>query len=619
MEKERDFAGDIENVSSDENTMTNESACASDVCAEKESPAMEVSEAADMLTKNIYLEMNKEQLLSALNKILTDNQLSANREVQQIKQRFYALKSAETDAELKAFVEAGNPVDAFAAMPDPLEAEFKEGLASFKERRSEFLAAEEERKTHNLELKNKIIEQIRSISEDMDNINLHFPKFKQLQLDFKQITDIPESAVSETWKSFQTVVEQFYDRFMMNKELRDLDFKKNLEIKRELIEEAKKLAEMQDVVAASRALQDLHAKWRETGPVAKELRDIIWDEFKSASTVINKRHQDYFESRKEAEKANELAKTALCEKIEAIDIENVPGFAKWDELTNQVLELQAEWKKLGFASKKANNLLFARFRKSCDEFFAKKAESYKRNKEELAENLRRKTELCEKAEALKESADIKDGIAKVAELQAEWKKIGAVPRKYNESIWNRFREACNYFFDERKKQNASVRKAENYNFEIKTAIIAELRKVDLEGSRDEAVRQVRELQTKWQQTGFVPFKKKDKLQEEYKEVVDGIYSKLDIRHSRERMSRFEDKVSRMAGDDSLGRERDKLVRALEGRKAELKTYENNMGFFNVKSSQGNAMLKEMEKKMDRLKRDIEEIKEKIALLDSKND
>lgn len=584
--------------------------------AVKESAVDPAPASVDMIAKNIYLEMTREQLLSALKKILADGQMNAHRDVAQIKQRFYALKNAETDEEIRKFVEAGNPVDAFAARPDEAEEEFRQALAEFKQKRSEYLAAEEEQKANNLILKNKIIEQLRNLAEDIDNINLHFPKFKQLQQEFRQITEIPESAVSETWKVFQAVTEQFYDRFMMNKELRDLDFKKNLEVKRDLIDQARSLADVADVVEASRRLQDLHAKWRETGPVAKELRDEIWEEFKAASTVVNKRHQDYFEARKEAEKANEAAKTALCEKIEAIDLEGINGFSKWDELTKQVLDMQAEWKTLGYASKKANNLLFARFRKSCDDFFAAKAESFRKNKEEHADNLRRKTELCEKAEALRESADVKDGIKEVVRLQEEWKKIGPVPKKYNDSVWQRFREACNYFFDERKKQTASTRKTENENFDIKSAILENLRKVDLEKPREEALKEVRELQAQWQQTGFVPFKKKEKLQADYRELMDEIYGKLNVRLSNERMSRFEDRIAN-AGEAGMGREREKLQRALEGRRNELKTFENNMGFFNVKSNQGSAMLREMEKKIERLKKDIEEIGDKIRLLDSK--
>lgn len=584
--------------------------------AVKESAVDPAPASVDMIAKNIYLEMTREQLLSALKKILADGQMNAHRDVAQIKQRFYALKNAETDEEIRKFVEAGNPVDAFAARPDEAEEEFRQALAEFKQKRSEYLAAEEEQKANNLILKNKIIEQLRNLAEDIDNINLHFPKFKQLQQEFRQITEIPESAVSETWKVFQAVTEQFYDRFMMNKELRDLDFKKNLEVKRDLIDQARSLADAADVVEASRRLQDLHAKWRETGPVAKELRDEIWEEFKAASTVVNKRHQDYFEARKEAEKANEAAKTALCEKIEAIDLEGINGFSKWDELTKQVLDMQAEWKTLGYASKKANNLLFARFRKSCDDFFAAKAESFRKNKEEHADNLRRKTELCEKAEALRESADVKDGIKEVVRLQEEWKKIGPVPKKYNDSVWQRFREACNYFFDERKKQTASTRKTENENFDIKSAILESLRKVDLEKPREEALKEVRELQAQWQQTGFVPFKKKEKLQADYRELMDEIYGKLNVRLSNERMSRFEDRIAN-AGEAGMSREREKLIRALESRRNELKTFENNMGFFNVKSNQGSAMLREMEKKIERLKKDIEEIGDKIRLLDSK--
>lgn len=616
MKEENMCPGEDAEAISGENSENKNMPIQEETIAVRESSAGSAPAAVDMIARNIYLEMTREQLLSALKKILADGQMNAHKDVAQIKQRFYALKNAETDEEIRKFVEAGNPVDAFAARPDEAEEEFRQALAEFKQKRSEYLAAEEEQKANNLILKNKIIEQLRNLAEDIDNINLHFPKFKQLQQEFRQITEIPESAVSETWKVFQAVTEQFYDRFMMNKELRDLDFKKNLEVKRDLIEQARSLADVADVVEASRRLQDLHAKWRETGPVAKELRDEIWEEFKGASTVVNKRHQDYFEARKEAEKTNEDAKTALCEKIEAIDLDGISGFSKWDELTKQVLDMQAEWKTLGYASKKANNLLFARFRKSCDDFFAAKAESFRKNKEEHADNLRRKTELCEKAEALRESSDVKDGIKEVVRLQEEWKKIGPVPKKYNDTVWQRFREACNYFFDERKKQTASARKTENENFEIKSAILENLRKVDLEKPREEALKEVRELQAQWQQTGFVPFRKKEKLQADYRELMDEIYGKLNVRLSNERMSRFEDRIAN-AGKAGMSREREKLIRALESRRNELKTFENNMGFFNVKSNQGSAMLREMEKKIERLKKDIEEIGDKIRLLDSK--
>ena len=446
-------------------------------------------------------------------------------------------------------------------------------------------------------------------------MNLHFPKIKQLQQDFKNIDNIPETAVTEVWKTFQEVVELFYDRFKMNKELRDLDFKKNLEIKTALIEEARKLEEMEDVVDAEHRLQELHVTWRETGPVAKEVREDLWEQFRAASTIVNKRHQAYFEERKAQAKKNEDLKISLCEKIEAIDVDGIKTFAEWETKTKEILDLQSQWKEIGFASRKSNNVLFGRFRKACDDFFSCKSEAYKKTKEELNLNLARKTELCERAEAIKESGDIKEGVKKILELQEEWKKIGAVPRKYNDSIWNRFRAACNYFFDERRKQTASVRKSEQENLSVKKALLDELRNLNLDVDKAEAVRVVKSIQAKWQSAGFVPFKDKDIIQKEYRALLDEIYAKLDVKFTRDRISKFEERMS--SSDSQPDRERDKLFRALEGRKNELKTYENNLCFFNVKSKEGSQMLKDMERKMQRLRSEIEEIKEKIRLIDSK--
>jgi hypothetical protein len=564
-----------------------------------------------------FYTMTKEELVAALHEILDNDRMSSHKEVAAIKQAYFSMRNKEIEAELAAFVDAGNSPDAFASTPDSTESELKELLNQFKERRAAFLAADEARRRENLELKTKILDSLHSLADDIDNINLHFQKFQQLQQEFKSIKDIPAGAENDIWKNYQAVTELFYDRLKMNKELRDLDFKKNLEIKKGLLQSAKELTEETDVIGAFRKLQDLHAQWRETGPVAKELRDEIWEEFRAASTVINKRHQEYFESRKAEEQANEEAKTKLCEEIEAIAFETFTSFVAWDQATKSIMDMQARWKKLGFASRKANNQLFARFRKRCDEFFSAKADYFKKAKEDFALNLEKKIALCERAEALKDSTDIRKATEEIVALQAEWKTIGTVARKHSDAVWQRFTEACNYFFNARKKQASDRRKEESANLSAKREIIAKLKAISVDQDRSEAIRQVRELQTEWQKVGHVPFKVKDKLYSEYREASNALYDSLDIREHKARMSNFEDQLNGMKDDDNkLSRERDRLFRTYESKRQELKTYENNLGFFNAKSSTGNSMLKEMERKMSKIREEMELISKKIEMLDS---
>jgi hypothetical protein len=583
-----------------------------------EEPANTVSDDAAQEDVKLYT-LSKEQLVEELQAIVNAEDVSAHKKVAAIKQAFYVLKNREVEEEMAAFVEAGNQPEAFSASLDENETKLKDLLSEFKEKRSSFLAAEEARRQENLEMKKKIIEQLRELADDIDNINLHFQKFQQLQQDFKAITDIPASDVADTWKNYQMAVEQFYDRLKMNKELRDLDFKKNLECKRELIEAAKALENEPDVVTAFRKLQELHDKWRETGPVAKELREEIWDEFKAASTVVNKRHQDFFEAKKANEVANEEAKVKLCEEIESIDMDALNSFNEWDKMTKKIIELQGEWKKLGFASRKMNNALFARFRKVCDEFFARKAEYFKTTKETFAQNLAKKIDLCEKAEALKELGDHKKGMEEVVKLQAEWKKVGSVSRKHSDAVWERFTKACNYFFEERKRQNSAIRQEENANLAAKRAIIEALRAINVdELEREDALKQVKELQAQWQTIGHVPFRQKDIIFAEYREVADELYGKLDVRNNRRRMNNFQEQISDISGDDNkLSRERDRLYRQYEAKKTELKTAENNLGFFNVKSSEGNFMVKEMERRIKKIGEEMQMLEEKIALINEK--
>lgn len=603
-----------------------------EVCVETSSPADAISEFTDEVegaeatdteenaaesTKVNFFNMTKEELLEAIKAILAENRMDAHKEVSLIKQAFFNLRSKETMDEVNAFVEnGGNPQD-FSSEVDQAEVEFKNLYADFKSKRAEYLEAIEKTREENLRKKQDILNQLVAISEDIDNVNTRFPEFQQLQQDFKTINDIPASAETEIWKNFQSTVEKFYDHLKMNKELRDLDFKKNLEAKKALIEEAKKLQEESDPVAAFRSLQILHNEWRNVGPVAKELRDSIWDEFKELSTVINKRHQEYFEKRKAEEQINEEEKTKLCEAMEAIDLNALTSFNLWSAETEKVIDLQKKWKEFGFASKKVNNALYSRFRAACDAFFAAKTEYFQKTKEEYAANLAKKVALCEKAEKLKENPDIHKATAEVVKLQGEWKKIGSVPRKVSDEIWARFQAACNYFFEERKKVNAEKRSEEQANLAAKNDIIAQLKELPLDGERKEVIGKVKELQAAWQNIGFVPFKIKDKIYAEYREICDKLYNTYDSRESKARMNNFREKVNSMKGGDQADKERDKLMRALEGRRNDLKTIENNLGFFNVKSSAGNSLLKEMENKIKRLKEDIAQIEEKIAILNEK--
>lgn len=565
-----------------------------------------------------YYGMSKEQLIDCLEKIVEADSTDKHKEVNVIKQAYYAIRKNELETECAEFIAQGNEQQAFVSTPDPTEAQFKELLTAFKDKRTSFLAAEEQRRQENLEFKLKIIEKLKELVDDIDNINLHFPKFQQLQQDFKNITDIPAGAVNDTWKSYQLAVEQFYDRLKMNKELRDLDFKKNLEAKRSLIAEAKSLEQETDVVVAFKRLQALHEEWREIGPVAKELREEIWNEFKEASTIINKRHQDFFENRKAVEKENEDAKIKICEEIEAINLDEIKTFSGWDETTKAIINMQERWKAIGFASKKVNNQIFARFRKSCDDFFARKAEFYKKTKDDFAANLEKKTALCEKAEALKDCEDIKKATEQIVALQAEWKKIGSVARKHSDAIWQRFITACNYFFDAKKKQAAALRQEENANLTAKREVIASIKAIPADTAHDEAVKTVRELQSKWSSIGHVPYKMKDKLYDEYKEVLKVAYDTFDIKEIKAKMNNFEGQIENISGDENkLYRERERLMRAYEQKRNELKTFENNLGFFNIKSSAGNSMLKEMERRTQRIKDDMALIEKKIELIDSK--
>ncbi len=580
---------------------------------EAEEPETELPE----LEKVDYTSLDKPGLVSELEKLLTFPVESVKDRVAQIKAAFFALRKEEISAEKAAFLEKGNEESAFAPIEDEVEQKIKELLGEFKEKRAEFNAEQDAARQENLEKKLKIIEEINTISQDTDNINRQFSHVQQLQQEFKAIGEVPSTSTTEVWKSYQQAIENFYDLLKINKELRDYDFKKNLEIKQQLCEEAEALDEENDVISAFKKLQVLHDKWRETGPVAKDIREQLWARFKAASSVINKKHQSFFEERKASEKENADAKTALCEAIEKIDIETLKTYASWDEATKQIIGLQEEWKKLGFASRKVNTALFTRFRKSCDEFFTAKATFFKQMKEELAENLAKKTALCEKAEALKDSTDWKATTDALIALQKEWKTIGPVVKKHSDAVWKRFIGACDYFFEQKKKQTSSQRSVEHDNLKAKKEVIAQINAiVNAEEEAEDAPQQIRDLMSKWQSIGHVPYKEKDKIYAQYKEAIDKAFEKFDMKAVRARLSNFENSISQ-SGSDKVYHERERLVRAYEQKCNELKTYENNMGFFTARSKSGNTIVKELEKKISNLKEDIELLEQKIKIIDEK--
>lgn len=560
----------------------------------------------------------KAELLNALKALLEQPVDSIRDEVTQIKSTFNAIRKEELDQEKKEFVERGNEEAAFAPKTDPCEEEFKEVLNKLKELRAQHAEEVKAQQMKNLEAKHKIIDEIQAIAADPDNINKQFQRVQQLQQEFKEIGDVPQEAQTSVWKEYSQSVEHFYDLLKINKDLRDYDFKKNLEQKQKLVDDANALADVPDVIEAFRTLQALHEKWREIGPVAKEFREDIWAKFKAASAVVNKRYQAFFEARKERERENEAAKIALCERLEALirDTE-LKGYAAWDEVTNKIKALQEEWKKLGFAQKRVNNELFARFRKSCDEFFEKKATYFKQMKEDLAANLEKKLALCEKAEALKDSTEWKKATDALTELQKEWKTIGPVVKKQSDVVWKRFIGACDEFFDRKSKLFNNVRQQEYANLKQKKAIVAQIKEILAAETTEDSAKSVRDLMKQWQEVGHVPFKDKDKIYQEYRAAVDEAFEKLDMRESQATLANFSSSISKLSGSDKIGRERERLVRAYEQKSSELKTFENNLGFFNATSKSGNSMVKEMERRIQKIQEEIAVLEQKIKIIDEK--
>ncbi len=551
----------------------------------------------------------KEEVISRLKELVQEADKAERAELEQLKQTYYRLHHAEVVAARDAFIAAGGAAEEFQPEADVLEEEFKAQLGLVKEMRAKLAEEQEQLKQENLRKKQEIIERIKALGADPETADKGYEEVKTLQAAWKEIKLVPAESATELWKTYHLHVEQFYDQLRLNHEFRAYDFKKNLEAKTRLCEAAEKLAEVEDPVSAFHQLQNLHQEFREIGPVSKELRDEVWNRFKEASTVVNKRHQAHFEALKAREEENLVLKTALCERVEAIDLAALSNNAAWEEATKTILETQTEWKGIGFTPKKMNAKIFERFRTACDTFFKAKTEFYKSLRDSLSENLAAKTALCEKAEALKDSTEWSATTAKLVALQKEWKAIGPVAHKVSESIWKRFNEACNYFFEQKNTATQGQRKEEEANLEQKQGVIAKLQAL-LENPGDNVQQMVRELQAEWNGIGHVPFRKKDKIYKQYREVVDRIYNELHLSAGRRHLENFKKNVADKGGNE-LVRERTRLMTAYEAKKAEIKNYETNLTFFSSKSKTGNSLVEELAKKVERLKEDLGMLAEKI--------
>lgn len=581
----------------------------------EETPAGAAVSGTESPARHVYT--SKVEVLERAKEIAQSEDNPSRDEVEHLKSSFYRLHQAERDQALKDYLDKGGNPDEYQIMPDDVEHAFKAEMQIIKEKRARIFQEQEAEKEANLKRKLEIIDRIKALATSPDQANKSFQEFKQLQQEWKEIKSVPAQQASELWRNYQLQVENFYDLLNLNREAREYDFKRNLETKTHLCEEAEKLADEPDVVSAFHQLQDLHQQYRETGPVAKDLREQIWARFKAASTVINKKHQQHFEELRAKEADNLNRKTELCEKVEAIAKEENKGVGDWDKHTKQIIELQQEWKTIGFAPQKMNDKIFQRFRAACDDFFGRKGEFFKNLKEVYAKNIEKKKALIEKAKALQDSTEWRSTADKLIALQKEWKTVGVVPHKTGDQLWAEFLGACNHFFEARKAAHAGTHSEEHANLEQKRDIIARMKAL-LEETADDAQEKIQALVEEYNKVGHVPYKEKDKVYKEYHDTLNELYSKLHISINNRRLDNFKQNLKSVAkrGEDAVDTERGRLVRRYEQLKQELTTFENNLGFLSISSKKGNSLVGEMNRRAQKLKDDIELIRQKIKIIDN---
>ena len=561
----------------------------------------------------------KAEILERVREIAHGDETPQKEEVDNLKTAFYKLHIAEREAHIKAFIDGGGDPNQYQIVPDSVEEAFKAEMGIIKEKRAKLFKEQEAEKQENLTKKLAIIDKIKSMITTPEEANKSYQEFKTLQQQWREIKNVPAEKANELWRNYQLYVEQFYDMLRLNSIARDEDFKKNLEAKTRLCEIAENLANEEDIISAFHQLQKLHQEYREIGPVAKEQREEIWNRFKAASTVINKRHQQHFEGIRAREEDNLARKTVLCEKVEAIAAEENKGSGDWEKHTKQIIDLQTEWKTIGFAPQKMNVKIFERFRAACDDFFGRKAEYFKGLKDTFKQNAEKKRALIEKAQALQDSTDWKATGDKFIALQKEWKTIGIVPKKLGDQLWEEFLGACNKFFEARKAAGAGQHSEEYANLDKKREVIAKLKDI-AEEAGENIQEKVQTLVEEYNAIGHVPFKEKDKIYEEYHAVLDKLYKDLNISVAKRRLNNFKQNLKQVAerGENALDNERARLFRQYEAIKQEVQTYENNLGFLNASSKKGNSLIDEMNRKVQKLKDDMNLVREKIKAIDAQN-
>ena len=584
-----------------------------------EETAVETAENNASAAEERKVYTSKKEVLDRVKEIAHGEEAPQKDEVEYLKTSFYKLHIAEREAKLKEYIDGGGDPETYQITPDEDEEVFKAEMGVIKERRQQLFREQEAEKEENLKKKQAIIEKIKAMVTSPEEASKTYQDFKALQQEWREIKAVPAESANELWRNYQLYVEQFYDLLKLNSEARELDFKKNLEAKTRLCEAAEKLADEADVISAFHQLQQLHQEYREIGPVSKELREEIWQRFKAASTVINKRHQQHFEDLRTREEENLAKKTALCEKVEAINGEENKGTGDWERHTQEIIAIQAEWKTIGFAPQKMNVKIFERFRAACDEFFGRKAEYFKTLKDNFKENADKKRALIEKAKALQDSTEWRSTSDKLIALQKEWKTIGVVPKKLGDQLWEEFLGACNKFFEARNAAGAGQRNEEHENLEKKRSVIERLKAIAEEGG-EELQSKVQKLVEEYNSIGHVPFKEKDKVYEEYHTVLDKLYKELNINVAKKRLNKFKDNLKQVAerGEGALDNERQRLMRQYDNLKQDIQTYENNLGFLTASSKKGNSLIEEMNRKIQKLKDDMQLIKEKIKAIDAEN-
>lgn len=587
----------------------------------EELPKEEVANPEETVEASVakHASLSKEEIIEKLKNLANQEELPARTEVEALKQAFYKLRSASVEAQKAEFIEAGNNPEDFSATPDPSEEVLKTFLNEIKEKRASRTAEEERVREENYNKKLQIIDSIKNLTESSDDFNKLYKEFKDLQQKWNEITQVPQSKVKELWKAYQIQTEKFYDLIKINNEFRDYDFKKNLELKTAIIESVEKLMEDVDAVSAFHQLQNFHQQWREIGPVARELREDIWTRFKDASTAINKRYQGHFEGLKGKEEENLAEKTTIIETLKNIDYATLTSFKDWDEKSKEVIELQTKWKTIGFVPKKVNTQIFEEFRALCDTFFEKKSEFFKGVRDEMDSNLDKKRSLAEQAKSLKDSTEWKATADKLIAIQKEWKTIGPVPRKYSDAIWKEFVTACDYFFEQKKKNESTQKTEELDNLAAKKEIIEKINAIDPALDASEAIAQVRALADEWHKIGFVPFKEKDKIYKEFHQAVDAHYDRLKVDKTERRFEAFKSNIKDNLSKDNpkrhLYKERDHLMHQFNKIKADLQTYENNMNFLSFSSKGGGGLLKDINNKIESLKNELELIVKKVEAID----